>query len=196
MRGCTVLGTNRNCAMRWLTAIMLRMKSSVVSSCLRLQRFRITGAVLAIAVALAGSLSSQSAPQTTPKKDLRLLTAVKKVVEQGHDATLPPHISNLLGISPNETAIPVKQLVTMGELIRGFDVSQVQRDDIVIFVEDHAKNESTFYLTSPTSRLRKLLSVRGGVGYDRKPTAGDREAFAKEKTYWLDQLVPAKRPAR
>lgn len=145
--------------------------------------------VIGAVIALAASARSQSA---APKTDVRLMKAVNMVVAQGHDAILPPHISNLLGIAPTETQVPVKQFVTMGDLVRGFEVSQAKHNDIVIFVEDRSKNESTFYLISPSSRLRKVLSVRAGVGYDRKPTVADQEAFAKEKKLWLDQLVPEK----
>lgn len=120
-----------------------------------------------------------------------LAAAVDRTVKQGHDAILPPHISHLLGISPDEQEVPIKQFAEMGESIRGFDVSTAKHDDIVIFTEDRSTHETTFYLTSPRSVLRRVLSVRSGVGYDRAPTVADKKAFEKEKQYWVGRLSQA-----
>jgi hypothetical protein len=132
---------------------------------------------------------SQKAP--APKTDKRLALAVNKTLEQGHDAFLPPHISHLLGISPDEQKVPIKQFAEMGETIRGFEVSAEKHDDIVIFVENRSQDETTFYLISPRGSVRRVLSVKAGVGYGRTPTPADRTALAAEKQYWLDHLVPA-----
>lgn len=128
---------------------------------------------------------------SAPKTEKRLALAVSRTLEQGHDVFLPPHISHLLGISPDEQKVPVKQVAEMGETIRGFEVSAAKHDDIVIFVENPSHGESTFYLVSPTGSARRVVSVKAGVGYDRAPTAADRTALAAEKQYWLDRLVPA-----
>ena len=128
---------------------------------------------------------------SAPKTDKRLALAVSKTLEQGHDVFLPPHISHLLGISPDEQKVPVKQLAEMGETIRGFEVSTANHNDIVIFVENQSQGDSIFYLLSATGTVRKVVSVKAGVGYDRAPTAADRTALAAEKKLWLDRLVPA-----
>jgi hypothetical protein len=128
---------------------------------------------------------------SAPKTDKRLTLAVSKTLEQGHDVFLPPHISHLLGISPDEQKVPVKQLAEMGETIRGFEVSTANHNDSVIFVENQSQGDSIFYLLSSTGTVRKVVSVKAGVGYDRAPTAADRTALAAEKKLWLDRLVPA-----
>ena len=128
---------------------------------------------------------------SAPKSDKRLALAVSKTLEQGHDVFLPPHISHLLGISPDEQKVPVKQLAEMGATIRGFEVSTANHNDIVIFVEKQSEGDSIFYLLSATGTVRKVVSVKAGVGYDRAPTAADRTALAAEKKLWLDRLVPA-----
>jgi hypothetical protein len=79
----------------------------------------------------------------------------------------------------------------MGETIRGFEVSTANHNDIVIFVENQSQGDSIFYLLSATGTVRKVVSVKAGVGYDRAPTAADRTALAAEKKLWLDRLVPA-----
>ena len=150
------------------------------------RRARVYGLLLAT---LACSLATEA--QNLPTKNQQRLAAViDRTVRQGKEAVLPPHISVLLGISLEEVEVPVKQFVQMKELVRGIDVCDLQRDDVVMFVEDRAKKESTFYLTSPNGGLRKVLSVRQGTGYNRAPTPADRKAFDTEKRFWLDSLAP------
>jgi hypothetical protein len=133
---------------------------------------------------------AQAQKGSAPKTDKRLVLAVNKTLEQGHDAFLPPHISHLLGISPDEQKVPVKQFAEMGEIIKGFEVSAANHNDIVIFVENHSQGDSTFYLLSARSTVRRVVSIKAGVGYDRAPTAADRKALSSEEQYWLDHLVP------
>jgi hypothetical protein len=146
-------------------------------------------AILILWVVALSLAHSQKAP--APKTDKRLALAVNKTLEQGHDAFLPPHISHLLGISPDEHKVPIKQFAEMGEIIRGFEVSAEKHDDIVIFVENRSQGDTTFYLISARGSLRRVVSIKAGVGYDRAPTAADRTDLAAEKQYWLDRLVPA-----
>jgi len=137
------------------------------------------------------SLAAQSQkPSAAPKTKSRLATAIDRTLEKGRDAILPPHISDLLGISPEKNEVPVKQAVKMGEPIRGFEVSSLEPNNVVIFVESRLQKETIFYLTSRTGTLRRVLSVREGAGYPRRPTNEDQVAFDQEKQYWIDQLAP------
>ena len=133
-----------------------------------------------------GLCQTKMASKTQPP----LAIAVEETLAHGHDAQLPPHISHLLGLGSGEEAISVKQFVRMGDVVKGFEVSAEDHNDIVIFVEDRAKNESTFYLTSGRGSVRKVLSITAGVGQDRTPTAADQKAFADEKAFWIDKLLP------
>jgi hypothetical protein len=145
-------------------------------------------AVLILGFVAFSSAHAQKA--SAPNAQQRLSLAVNKTLEQGHDAFLPPHISHLLGISPDEQKVPVKQFAEIGQTVRGFEVSAEKHDDIVIFVENPSQGESTFYLISARGNARRIVSVRAGVGYDRVPTAADRKDLGAEKQYWLDRLVP------
>lgn len=145
---------------------------------------------ITLALLTVASLAAQSPTPAAPKVESRLAAAIDRTLAQGHSAILPPHVSHLLGISPGEREVPVKQFAEMGEPIRGFEVATDKPDNVVLFVENRAKNESTFYLTSRRGLLRKVLSVVEGVGYDRRPTTGDRAAFEKEKKRWIDRLAP------
>jgi hypothetical protein len=155
----------------------------------RMPRRRRLTAILALGIVAFSLAHAQKT--SAPKTEKRLALAVRRTLEQGHDVFLPPHISHLLGISPDEQKVPVKQVAEMGETIKGFEVSAANHDDIVIFVENPSHGESTFYLLSATGTARRVVSVKAGVGYDRAPTAADRTALAREKQYWLDRLVPA-----
>jgi len=46
-------------------------------------------------------------------------------------------------------------------------------------------------LTSRQGVLRKVVSVKQGVGEIRRITSEDKKAFEKEKQFWLDRLAPA-----
>jgi len=145
-------------------------------------------------IVLALSFSAALPQAASHSKAQRQVTAaVKKTLEQGKDAILPPHISNLLGISPSERAVSVKQFAQIGEVVKGFDVSTANHEHVVIFVEHPAAKQSTFYLALPSGRVRRVVVVEAGVGHARAPTAKDKKAFEIEKQYWLD-LLESKRP--
>jgi hypothetical protein len=144
-----------------------------------------------IVVLLACALGSPAQTATSQTQG-RFSGIIDKTLAKGRDAVLPPHISHLLGISPAEKEVPVKQFVEIKEDIRGFEVGSLQQDDVVLFVEDRGSHDATFYLTSPNGKLRRVLAVRGGVGYKRAPTQADRKVFEKEKSYWVGRLGAGK----
>ena len=150
------------------------------------RKLALTVVVLAAAYALAAPPQKTAASRTKT----RLATAIDLTLEKGFDAVLPPHVSDLLGISPEKKEVPVKQSVEMGEPVRGFDVSTADHNNVVLFVDSPAQKEATYYLTSRTGVLRRVLEVREGVGYPRPSTKDDKIAFAKEKKFWIDRLVP------
>jgi hypothetical protein len=141
---------------------------------------------LLVLCAFSAHSQTSAASKTTSPFD----RAIQRALDEGHDAVLPPHISHLLGISPQEHEVAIKQFVEMGEPIRGFEVSTAEHNNVVLFVESRAQKQSTFYLTSRRGTLRKVLAVIEGVGYARIPSKEDRQAFEKEKQYWADRLKP------
>jgi hypothetical protein len=148
----------------------------------------------AFVILSASWLFAQSQKTATHQTKSSLAGAIDRTLDQGHDAILPPHVSNLLGISPQEQEIPVKQFVEMGEPIRGFEVSTAEHNNVVIFVESRAQKQSTFYLTSRSGTLRRVLAVVEGVGHSRVPTKADKDEFEKEKKRWTDQLASKNQP--
>ena len=118
--------------------------------------------------------------------------AAAKVLQEGLDAKLPPHLATLLGLS-QESEFPVKQAVLRtAKMVQGFDVSVEDKKDIILFVVDEGANNQTLYLTSAQGRLRKMVSVTDGVGTVAKITDEDKKAFEKEKEFWRGRLAPPK----
>lgn len=146
--------------------------------------------MLAVILATVSVVGQAPKPAMTKPKG-RLSTAIDLTLQKGHESTLPPHVSTLLGIS-KEQPVSMKQAVEMGEPIRGFEVSSAEPTHVVIFVENRTAKETTFYLSSRAGTLRKVLSVKEGTGHPRNPTKQDVEDFRKEKQHWVDRLVPNK----
>jgi len=88
-----------------------------------------------LALLTISSVAAQSQRPPAPKTKSRLATAIDLTLEKGHESTLPPHISTLLGIS-QEKEVPIKQAVERGEPIKGFEVSTDEHQNVVIFIEN------------------------------------------------------------
>jgi hypothetical protein len=131
-------------------------------------------------------VSAARRPLAHPRAELA--AAAQIAAEQGFHSELPPHISTLLGLTREERC-PVRQgVLRFPDKIQGIDVTEKNHDDIVIFVVD-ATGQQTFYLTSPAGTLRRMLSVKKGVGVVVKPTEADVEGFQKEKKMWEERLA-------
>ncbi len=113
------------------------------------------------------------------------------VLAAGLEANIPPHVSEMLGISAGPTECLVSQRFERdGKLVRGFNVSLTNKDNIVLFVTDEAANEQTYYLTSRLGGLRRVVAVREGVGHVWPVTGKQMAAFNKELQFWLDRIFP------
>lgn len=159
---------------------------------MQIARLRSRGLVQAVILLSALSLAvGQAKPAPKSQAQSRLARAAARVHREGLHATLPPHLSTLLGLS-QESDFPVKQrLVRTGKMLQGFDVSVDDENDIVLFVvDDEAVNDQTLYLTSAQGKLRKVVSVKNGVGSVSKISDENKKAFEKEKQFWLGRLGP------
>lgn len=169
--------------------MMLVMRTPHRSLFSSLARRKMRNGLLLMLLAVWG-LRSPAQKAAGSKTTTPLARAIDRTLVEGHDAILPPHVSNLLGISPDEHEVAVKQFAEMGDLVRGFEVSTAEHNNVVIFVENRSQKQTTFYLMSKRGTLRKVLAVIAGTGYSRQPTKQDREAFEKEKQRWVDELAP------
>ena len=149
-------------------------------------------AVLILAGVVLPTVAGQAQHSPGSNAQGRFARAADSTSRDGVHAKLPPHISTLLGVS-NEEECPVMQsLVRTGNVVQGFDVSVANKSDIVLFVVDETANDQTLYLTSPEGALRKVVSVKAGVGAVVRSTDKAKKAFEKEKQLWMDRLAPAR----
>ncbi len=148
-----------------------------------------------LAVALAGLMTQVAMGQGQHGAGApapgRFALAADKTFKEGVASKLPPHIATLLGLA-REAEWPAKQgVLRSGKLVEGIDVSVARKSDIVLFVVDEMTKDQDYYLTSPEGKLRKLVSVRAGVGAVTPVTEKEQGAFKKEKQFWADRLAPA-----
>ena len=136
-------------------------------------------------------VAAQAQHAATSSAQGRFVQAVDKTFLEGAHATLPPHISTLLGLSKEEACPVMQNVVRTGKVVQGFDVSVASKNDIVLAVVDEAANDQALYMTSPKGTLRKLVLVKAGVGVEARITAKDKQAFEKEKQFWVARLAPS-----
>jgi hypothetical protein len=123
----------------------------------------------------------------------RIARAADRVLMAGLQAKIPPHVSEMLGISGDGKECLVSQRFERnGQVVRGFEVSLTDKNNIVLFVADEAANEQTYYLTSGLGGLRRVLAVRAGTGHVLRVTGKEKAAFEKELQFWLDRIVPGR----
>jgi hypothetical protein len=117
--------------------------------------------------------------------------AADATFRKGVHAKLPPHISTLLGLSKEQECPVMQGVLRNGNLVQGIDVSATKKNDVVLFTVDESASEQTLYLTSPQGTLRKVVSVKAGVGDVVPITDSYQSAFKKEKQFWIDRLAPS-----
>lgn len=157
-------------------------------------RFAVAMIFLLAVLMFTSAARAQVGTSSTPQARKRMVSAVDRTLQQGLHGKLPPHLSTLLGLSEEEECPVMQGVVRSGKLVQGFDVSTVNKNDVVLFVANETTNDQTLYLTSKEGLLRKVVKVEEGVGQIQKITGEDRKAFEKEKKFWLDHLAPAAAP--
>jgi hypothetical protein len=151
---------------------------------------RVVAFLLTVATFLVAG-QAPSAPGSATRQ--RIARAADTVLTAGLQAKIPPHESDMLGISSDQKECEVsQQFERNGKLVRGFDVSRADKSNIVLFVVDEATNEQIFYLTSGRGTLRRVLAVREGTGHVLPMTGKEKAAFEKELQFWLDRIVPSR----
>ena len=102
--------------------------------------------LMLVAVSLSAQQPRPSHPAGNPD---RIARAADTVLCSGVKAKIPPHVSQMLGVTSDLRECPVSQRVERaGKLVRGFNVSLTDKNDIVLIVADEAAKEQTYYLTS------------------------------------------------
>ncbi len=159
---------------------------------LRLARGRLSAlaGLITVLLVVTGPAAGQARSRTSGPGE-RVARAADTVLGDGLEAKIPPHVSEMLGISAALKDCPVKQRYQRdGTLVRGFEVSLTNHNDVVLFVADEGAKEQTYYLTSRLGRLRRVLAVREGVGHVWPVNGKQKAAFDKELHFWLARIVP------
>jgi hypothetical protein len=148
--------------------------------------------VMAFLVPVATFLAAGQAPSAPGfGARERIARAADRVLMAGAQAKIPPHVSEMLGISGDRKECPVSQrFERKAKVVRGFDVSVADKNNIVLFVTDEAANEQTYYLTSGRGGLRRVVAVREGTGHVLRVTGKEKAAFDRELHFWLDRIIP------
>lgn len=157
-------------------------------------RFEAAAVSLSAVLMCVLAIQAQVKPSPSAQARKRMVRAVDKTLQEGLRAKLPPHLCTLLGLSMEEDRLVMQGVVRTGKVVQGFDVSTVDRNDVVLFVVDETMNDQTLYLTSKEGALRRVVTVKEGVGQVQKITGEHRKAFEKEKQFWLDRLAPVGAP--
>ena len=154
------------------------------------RRFGGSLAVLILAMRILPAAAGQVQHSPAPHAQGRFTRAADNTFRDGVHAKLPPHISTLLGLSQEDECPVMQNVVRTGNVVQGIDVSVANKNDIVLFVVNETANDQTLYLTSPEGTLRKVVSVKAGVGAEDRMKDTDKKAFEKEKQFWVDRLAP------
>ena len=131
----------------------------------------------------------QAQRATHPHTKSKLAQAAEITFREGVHASLPPHISTLLGITQEEACAVSQEVLRTSHQVQAFNVSLSDRHNIILFVVDESTREQTFYLTSPEGTLRKVVSVKAGEGSAVRVTDERKESFQREKQFWVNRLV-------
>ena len=112
-----------------------------------------------------------------------------RVLHQGHDAMLPPHLSLVLGLGTGESSVAVKQLGTRSpEEIRTFNVRMTDGKAVVVIMRFDQKSQVTHaFLLGSGDKLQKAVTYVTGTQPVLLSATKARSAFQQELQYWSGQ---------
>jgi hypothetical protein len=126
----------------------------------------------------------------------------QQALTAGFPAAVPPHVAMVLGLTPKEEGVPVKQLVSRADQqVHTFNVSVAKPRELVIFSVDEKTQKTVVYLLSAAGKLRKAVSYQTGGEPHELPATEARTGLAREVRFWSDRAAesapkpPASAPA-
>ena len=114
-----------------------------------------------------------------------------RVLHQGHEALLPPHLALVLGLGTGEKAIAVKQLGTQSaQEIRTFNVRTEKGRTVVVILRYDRKTQVTqAFLLGSGAKLRSAVTYETGGQPASLSDENARIAFQEELQYWSNQAT-------
>jgi hypothetical protein len=127
----------------------------------------------------------------------------QQALTSGFQATLPPHVSVVLGLVSKSESVPVRQLASRtGQKVHTYNVVVAHPKDVVLFVVDESAQSTIAFLLSSGGKLRKAVSYPNGGEPHELPLSEARPGLARERRYWSDYAAgsragpgPAPKPA-
>ncbi len=146
--------------------------------------YRLALLLLSVA-ALATAQPAAAAPPAT------LTGVIDEALATGSDALLPAILSVPLGLSNDESATPVHELVAQtGHITHRFCVSISHRHELLMLNVEEDRGVTNAYLLSAAGKLRKAVTQAGQGAAVTIPRAHAAAAFLAERDYWSDRLRP------
>ena len=114
-----------------------------------------------------------------------------RVLHQGHEALLPPHLALVLGLGAGGKAIAVKQLGTQSaQEVRTFNVCTEKGRTVVVILRYDRKTQVTqAFLLGRGATLRRAVTFETGAQPASLSDESARLAFQEELQYWSNQAA-------
>ena len=112
-----------------------------------------------------------------------------RVLREGHEAFLPPHLALVFGLGTGEKPVTVKQLATQNpQEIRAFNVSTKKGGvDVVIVKYDQQTRVTKAFLLGTGAKLRSAVTYETGAQPTFLPDALAQSALREELQYWSER---------
>jgi hypothetical protein len=114
-----------------------------------------------------------------------------RVLHQGHEALLPPHLALVLGLGGGEKAVAMKQLGTQSaQEVRTFNVRTEKGRTVVVILRYDRKTQVTqAFLLGRGTKLRRAVTYEAGAQPTSLSDESARVAFQEELQYWSSQAA-------
>ena len=112
---------------------------------------------------------------------------VNAALHVGQKAKLGPHLSVLLGLSPTEASVEVRQLgFKNGDDIKTLNVCGDNHENVVLMTVGSDRRAEA-YLMSPDGVLRKALRYQVGGDTTELRLTEAKPGFLRERKLWLER---------
>lgn len=125
-----------------------------------------------------------------------LAAFTNRVLQEGHTAHLPAHLSLVLGLGSGEEAVPVRQFGTQsGSLIRTFNVASLKGQHVVVLLDyDEGRRQTHAFLLKRSGVLARAVSYETGAQPAILSPDTARPAFEAQKAWWSRAAQDAATP--
>ena len=109
-----------------------------------------------------------------------------RVVHEGHEALLSPHLALVFGLGTGEKPVAVKQFAVQNpQEVHAFNVSTAKGGvDVVILKYDQQTRVIKAFLLGTGAKLRKAVTYETGAQPTFLPNALAQSALREELQYW------------